>query len=802
MAEYTPTDPAAPTVQLHPGAPAPAVEYSEAQLRDSIFSCIPFQTELSFRPLIDFMLAQEGPAPVIMQGMKNQLQKIIQQYPELLESLPDTRVPAHLQPVVETLMTSIFPLPLQGYQLGKAGAPFQFGAVYETPRLRQLHEARGMHYILNKPPSVISTTSVVQVCAVILNKLYGHQFEVNPGFLVTLHPEDQLTASHYRLEFNFDFVNVEVEGELPPLSTEQINELLSNIYDLDRWLRYLPPEKFKIVGLAVVQMIDVTQTETRSRLLHNLLERDAILFEDGIRRQEELMRIFFGNPHLRLGITAIDYPPENMVEHAYKIRHDFLAHRQPDLLAPANRGSIYEKAVKYGETVVVECLTRIKHPTPIETQLMEEGIHSLLVAPLKKRDGQVIGLLEVGCHQSYALNSLLELHFREIVPLFAMAMERSREEVDNRIEAVIRTEFTAIHPAVEWKFIETAFELLERREIEGPEAMIEPIRFENVYPLYGQADIVGSSTLRNEAIQADFLTNLEAACEVLRLAAQGTDFPLLDQYRTEIEAQIEYLERAQLTAGDETRIMEFIKEEIHPVFRTLKRREDEAHAAVLRYERLLDPDFGIIYEQRRHYEESVAALNERIGKFLDKEQERTQQMLPHFFEQYRTDGVQYDMYVGQSLLRHREYQSIHLRNLRLWQLISMCEIARMVEEMKTETSMPLDTAQLIFVYHNPLSIRFRTDEKRFDVEGAYNVRYEIIKKRIDKSLVAGTGERLTLAGKIAIVYNNEKDYEEYQGYLRYLQKEGYIEPEIERLEIDKLQGVEGLHALRVTVHLP
>ena len=59
-----------------------------------------------------------------------------------------------------------------------------------------------------------------------------------------------------------------------------------------------------------------------------------------------------------------------------------------------------------------------------------------------------------------------------------------------------------------------------------------------------------------------------------------------------------------------------------------------------------------------------------------------------------------------------------------------------------------------------------------------------------------------MAGKIAIVYNNDKDREEYIGYLHYLQREGYIEAEIERLEIDKLQGVEGLSALRVTVKHP
>jgi hypothetical protein len=39
------------------------------------------------------------------------------------------------------------------------------------------------------------------------------------------------------------------------------------------------------------------------------------------------------------------------------------------------------------------------------------------------------------------------------------------------------------------------------------------------------------------------------------------------------------------------------------------------------------------------------------------------------------------------------------------------------------------------VYNEKIDIRFRMDEKRFDVDGAYNSYYEIIKKRLDKAHV-------------------------------------------------------------------
>ena len=135
----------------------------------------------------------------------------------------------------------------------------------------------------------------------------------------------------------------------------------------------------------------------------------------------------------------------------------------------------------------------------------------------------------------------------------------------------------------------------------------------------------------------------------------------------------------------------------------------------------------------------------------------------------------------------------------LWQLIQMCEITRLVKRVSKELPVPLTTAQLIFVFNNQLSIRFHMDEKQFEVDGAYNVRYEILKKRIDKAIIKGSGERLTQSGKVAIVWLNEIDKREYLEYLTHLQNKGFITDEIEELELEKLQGADGLKALRVTV---
>ena len=88
----------------------------------------------------------------------------------------------------------------------------------------------------------------------------------------------------------------------------------------------------------------------------------------------------------------------------------------------------------------------------------------------------------------------------------------------------------------------------------------------------------------------------------------------------------------------------------------------------------------------------------------------------------------------------------------------MSEMTRQTSKLVPELPIPLETAQLILVHDDPLAIRFRADEKKFDVDGAYNIRYEIVKKRIDKAYIKNSEERLTQPGKIAIVYAPKKRF--------------------------------------------
>ena len=119
--------------------------------------------------------------------------------------------------------------------------------------------------------------------------------------------------------------------------------------------------------------------------------------------------------------------------------------------------------------------------------------------------------------------------------------------------------------------------------------------------------------------------------------------------------------------------------------------------------------------------------------------------------------------------------------------------------LKASLPYDLDVTSLILVFSTPITIRFRMDEKRFDIDSSFNVQYEMLKKRIDKATIKDSEERIVQKEKITIVYSNKKEEKEYLNYIKYLQFKQILEPAIEKFEVEETQGVSGLKAIRIKI---
>jgi len=326
---------------------------------------------------------------------------------------------------------------------------------------------------------------------------------------------------------------------------------------------------------------------------------------------------------------------------------------------------------------------------------------------------------------------------------------------------------------------------------------LDEIVFDEVFPLFGQTDIKESSLARNHAIREDLSAQMTMAVNILKETRRYEQLPIYDELIFRVK---EYLDKIKsgLKSGDEVEILSFLKSEIYPVFNHIEPINKKLSKMIMGYRNSLDAELQVVYKKRKEYENSVTLLNDKLAAFLDEKQEKAQTMFPHYYERYKTDGVEFNMYIGQSLVKDKTYENIYLYNLRLWQLQIMYEMENVAYAAREEMDHELQVSSLILVHSNPLSIKFRMDEKQFDVDGAYNIRYEIIKKRIDKAFIKGTEERVTVPGKLAIIYSQETDALEYLKYIKYMQSKQYF-GEVEKLELEDLQGASGLKALRVEI---
>ena len=121
---------------------------------------------------------------------------------------------------------------------------------------------------------------------------------------------------------------------------------------------------------------------------------------------------------------------------------------------------------------------------------------------------EVIGLLEFGSPRPHAFDFYVVPKLNKIGGLVSTAINYVLESEHERMMAIIKQTCTAIHPSVEWRFQEMARNYLKQIENdENPSP--EPVVFKNVVPLFGVSDIRGSSTKRNESIQADLTHQLK-----------------------------------------------------------------------------------------------------------------------------------------------------------------------------------------------------------------------------------------------------------------------------------------------------
>jgi hypothetical protein len=720
-------------------------------------------------------------------------------FPILREGFSDVSVLKEHEKEIGIILQDSFSPVLSKNEIKTASVPFHNLIFNSSERFKSIIKDAGSGFELNIK-NIPDDDRYRFACTIILAFCYGFNMNFKRPFYYEI-PAANGIMQFYKILYNADFTEIIPTDTAPEITQSDVDELLDNFDNIDLWKAKFPKDSYIFKGFVISNIFNVTDDQSISNIKTSLIEENKRKSDRFMDDFQEIFRSLLGLNDIKVGFSMYN-KQEHTFEHVYGTEmNSFLLHNVESNLSSeslchgSHKTLVLDKKF-YSISDVDRYYELSKGKAPQFKTLKNQNIKSAILAPIANDKGILLGILEIVSEKSKVLNSINANKLNDVMPFIVSAVERSKSEEENLIEAIIQRECTSIHPSVHWRFEKEAKTFI-KEQLNGKDPSFNKISFENIYPLYGQIDIKGSSEARNFATREDLTIQLNAIRSIIENAIQIEGLPIYEQYLYQINKYLKGL-KEHFQVDSEQQISTFIKKDIEPVLEHLQ-SIDKLKTQLGSYFNSIDDKVQVLYHHRKEFDDTIALINNEMATLLDHKQVEAQDMYPHYFERFKTDGVEHNMYIGESITKVDSFNPIYLYNLRLWQLQVMVEMENAFYLMQSDFPLKLDAASMILVFNQPLSISFRMDEKQFDVDGTYNARYEIVKKRVDKAYIKGTTERVTQKGKISIVYSQKQDEIEYVRYIKFLQSKNYLDNDLEIVELEDLQAVTGLKAMRVSV---
>ncbi|WP_316843453.1 hypothetical protein [Pedobacter psychrodurus] len=632
----------------------------------------------------------------------------------------------------------------------------------------------------------------------ILNELYTFHAPLKEKYHSGINADTGLPG-YFHIGINTSFMEVKAKQQIPELSYRELQQYFNEESGIDQIQQVLPLDLFEFKGISVLTITDVTTKKAVENIKSIRLSRSPGDEEMAYTEVIQSLKILVQNANIEFDLFPFVRINNKMVYGYVKGGSGLLFSvwgeetLSPEAFQQIAEGYAAHPDSFYSPDIWAEDMEMF----PWLDRFRELNVKSMSLSPIF-HNHILVGVLGMHTWVGETFDEKKITLLEPVLGPIGQLLQIYIDEFNLEIENIIKEKYTSIQPSVQWKFNEAAWHQLYDKKKNLP-LRTEEISFDDVYPFYGAIDIRNSTTERNSASKADFSLHLNMLSETLEQLNKLYSSPLLEEKIFSCKKWSNSLEAGELNTTEENSLNIFLKEETTDYLKLISQSDPNTKKVIDQYLQEISEHNGEVYKHRQALEVSMQLINTAINNYFEAEREKLQQSYPCYFEKFRTDGVEYDIYIGQSIAPDRAFNNFHLQNLRLWQLSSMATVAKMVQQIQPELPVKLATTQLIFIHNHPIDISFRADERKFDVEGAYNIRYQMIKKRIDKVLIRNSQERLTQPDKLALIYFNKRDIEDYLPFVKYLQETGVLNAETEDLDLEDLQGLSGLKALRITI---
>jgi len=169
--------------------------------------------------------------------------------------------------------------------------------------------------------------------------------------------------------------------------------------------------------------------------------------------------------------------------------------------------------------------------------------------------------------------------------------------------------------------------------------------------------------------------------DIINSAFEAQPLPVYEQLGYRITDSLSHLSSG-ISASTEEKVEQLLRNDVLPVLKHIQTNVPNCEYLVDNYLDKIKPGNKTFHKNRDEFDETISRINSCMAGFIDLKQVEAQKLFPHYFDRYKTDGVEHNMFIGQSIVKDRNFNEVVLQNLRLWQITVMCEMENRFYEIQ------------------------------------------------------------------------------------------------------------------------